>query len=135
MSPCSGTVEEQTFYRPAVFEKVGVSLQDSGIIAVFVLPWHRGFDPQYLLISYGEDWIKAHKEGKELSQWANFYDADHFFSPIPIGLPPQLRPQPQFAGVSLTVRDVQVLSHELKRVADLFANGGHAPSAYIPLGH
>ena len=87
MSPCSGTVEEQTFYRPAVFEKVGVSLQDSGIIAVFVLPWHRGFDPQYLLISYGEDWIKAHKEGKELSQWANFYDADHFFSPIPIGLP------------------------------------------------
>ena len=133
MSP-RGTVEEQTFYRPAVFKKVGVSLQDSGISTVFELPRHRGFAPQNLVISYGEDWIKAHKDGEELSQWANFYDANHFFSPIPIGLSPQLRPQPQCAGVSLTVRDVQMLSHELKRVAGLFANGGHAPSAY-PLGH
>ena len=112
--------------RPAEYVRV-----NGGITVVLWLPAYRGFGTQYLHIPYGDNWIGARELGKELEWRAHSCIASRHFSSILLKLPSWLRPQPQFTAAALTIWDVLKLSGEIVRVAELIANGGRAPGAYL----
>ena len=124
-SNCHSITEKQTLYRPALFNRVGVATYgDSGITIVLDMLWHRGFTAKKLLIPIGEDWSATLEEGAQLSRLVSSYIANRHPGPIPFELPTQLQPESRSVGVSLGIRDVLVLSYELRRVANLFGNNG-----------
>ena len=117
--------EKQTLYRPVLFNRVGVApYGNSGITIVLDMLWHRGFPAKKLLIPIGEDWSATLEEGAQLFRLASSYIAKRHPGPIPFQLPTQLQPESQSIGVSMGIRDVLVLSYELRRVANLFGNNG-----------
>ena len=94
------------YYRPAVFQYVGLTQLGMEIAIVFDLPWHRGFPAQKFYILADAPLPSPPYSGAQ----------NHHPGTILLGFPYKLQQATQAAGISLSMRDAQPILCELDRV-------------------